>query len=311
MIEVQDLVFEYPGKRALDGVSFGVEANTITALVGPNGAGKSTLLRCLAGLARPLGGSIRMGAIDVLDDPRECHRRLGYMSDFFGLYGDLTARQCLQYLAFAHGFSGEVAEAAVERAASRLALGSHLGAKAGALSRGLRQRLAIAQAILHDPQVLLLDEPASGLDPGARIGLAELFVSLRAEGVTVVVSSHILAELDQYSSHVMILRQGRVVEHRALVEPEATRRVLRVTLSHPVPELREKLAAEAGVVNLQVEDTEASFEFLGDPAEQQVLLRSWIEQGLPICSFGEEKKNLQDAYLATLSEVEPNEIATS
>jgi ABC-2 type transport system ATP-binding protein len=233
------------------------------------------------------------------------------MSDFFGLYSDLTARQCLQYLAFAHGLSATAAEAAVDRAASRLTLRNHLGTKAGALSRGLRQRLAIAQAILHEPQVLLLDEPASGLDPGARIGLADLLVSLHAEGVTVVVSSHILAELDQYSTHVMILREGRVVEHRALVEPEATRRVLRVTLSHPVPELWEKLADDARVANLLGEDTEASFEFLGDAVEQQALLRCWIEQGLPICSFGEEKKNLQDAYLARLTEVEPNELATS
>ena len=306
MLEVGDLVFEYPGKRALDSVSFSIQEHSITALVGPNGAGKTTLIRCLAALARPLSGSVRLGDLDVLEQPRECHRRVGYMSDFFGLYDDLTARQCLAYVALAHGMDGGRLQAAVEATAQRLDIGHSLDKRAGALSRGQRQRLAIAQAIIHEPDVLLLDEPASGLDPGARMGLAELFVSLRAQGVTLVVSSHILAELDQYSTHLMIIRQGRVVEHRALAAEVQTRRTLRVLLAQPVEGLEERLQQTEGVERVKAGSSEASFEFSADPRAQHELLRRWISEGLPICAFREEKTNLQEAYLAKLGELEPH-----
>ena len=145
MIGVRELVFEYPGTRALENVSFDIEPASITALVGPNGAGKTTLLRCLAALETPLAGAIRLDGIDVLEDPRSCHRRVGYLSDFYGLYDDLTAQQCLSYAEASRG--KPTTKENVERIATQVGLGDYLGVKAGALSRGLRQRLAIAQAI--------------------------------------------------------------------------------------------------------------------------------------------------------------------
>jgi ABC-2 type transport system ATP-binding protein len=196
MIEVSGLVFEYPGQRALDGVSLSIQAGAITALVGPNGAGKTTLLRLIAALETPYDGQVTIDGLDTRDQPRAIHERLGYLPDFFGLYDALSVRRCLFYAARAHGIGAGEAGAAAEAAAARVGLSDRLGQAAGSLSRGLRQRLAIAQAIVHDPKVLLLDEPAAGLDPQARRDLSRLLLELRDGGMTLVVSSHILAELE-------------------------------------------------------------------------------------------------------------------
>ncbi|CAK0767957.1 hypothetical protein CCP3SC15_3770002 [Gammaproteobacteria bacterium] len=154
--------------RALDQVGFSVPQGSITALVGPNGAGKTTLLRCIAGLDLPLSGKIRVDGIDVLDEPRACHRRVGYLSDSFGLYDTLTVRQCLYYAAEANGVDSARLDEAVQDTAAKLGLTDRLRQRTSELSRGLRQRVAIAQAIIHRPGVVLLDEPAAGLDPEAR-----------------------------------------------------------------------------------------------------------------------------------------------
>src|ERR1700743_1297187 len=146
MIEVRDLVYEYPSKRALDGISLSVPAQTIVALVGPNGAGKTTLLRCLAALEPPYSGSVSIDGLDTREHPREIHARLGYLPDFYGLYDDLTVRRCLTYAAWSHGIAAEATGVAVESAAAGVGLSGRMESKAGELSRGLRQRLAIAQA---------------------------------------------------------------------------------------------------------------------------------------------------------------------
>ena len=302
MIEARGITYEYPGTRALDDVSFSLPARSITALVGPNGAGKTTLLRCLAALDEPLAGAIEVDGVDVQRNPRLCHARVGYLSDFFGLYDELSARRCLLYTAGAHGLPPPERAAAVQRAAERLGIVPLLETRAGELSRGLRQRLAIAQAILHQPAVLLLDEPASGLDPDARHALAALFLALREAGMTLLVSSHILAELDEYCDRILILREGRLVEHRALRELAGARRRLRLALARPVADLAALLRATPGVEDVALDGLEARFAFAGEAEAQHALLRQWLAQGLPVCAFGEERANLQEVYRARLRE---------
>ena len=168
LIEVKNLVFEYPGTLALDNVSLSIAEGEIAALVGPNGAGKTTLMRAIAGLGTPISGSIQVDRLDVLRYPRQAHQRIGYLADFFGLYDELTLRQALHYAALAHGIDAEKLTSSIELAAQRLQLEDRLAQQVNELSRGLSQRLAIAQAIIHQPNVLLLDEPAAGLDPQAR-----------------------------------------------------------------------------------------------------------------------------------------------
>ncbi len=301
MIAVEDLVFEYPGLRALDGVSFTIEPGGITALVGPNGAGKTTLMRCMAALDAPLAGRVILDGLDVHEEPRKSHREMGYLSDFFGLYEDLTVRQCLHYRATAQGIAAAQRRPAVEDAAAQVRLSERMEQKAGALSRGLRQRLAIAQAIIHRPRFLLLDEPASGLDPEARHDLSDLLRGLSAAGMTIMVSSHILAELQDYSTHLLILNEGRVVDHHAIEGAgEAGRLRMTLRLSRPDGRLIEVLARAPGVARVRAEESGAEFVLDGGADAAGALLRSLIDAGLPVCEFAPSRANLQDAYLARL-----------
>lgn len=218
MIIVNNLTFDYPGKRALSHVCFSIEPGSITALVGPNGAGKSTLMRCLAALETPSSGSIQIASVDILEFPRRAHALMGYLPDFFGLYDDLTVEQCLRYHAMVQNIPKAEQQAAIDKVAVRMQIEDILFQEVKTLSRGQRQRLAIAQSIIHHPKVLILDEPASGLDPEARYHLSQLLVRLSEEGITMLVSSHILSELEDYCTNMLILREGRVVKHCSIDE---------------------------------------------------------------------------------------------
>jgi len=296
MIAVSGLVFDYPGRRALDEVTFALEENTITALVGPNGAGKTTLLRCLAGLDTPFAGQVSVAGLDVLSEPRLSHRRMGFLADSFGLYDDLSVEQCLLYRAAALGLPAPDRVKAARLAAERLALGDRYRQKVGTLSRGLRQRLAIGETIVHSPDVLLLDEPASGLDPEARLGLAETLRRLRDDGMTIMVSSHILSELEDYSTHMLILRDGRLADQRALSAPSGgTAIMLRLATADARAEAVVK--AEGAVSGLIAEGLTLRFHFTGDDLARALLLRRLIEAGLPIADFSIERESLQHAYL--------------
>ena len=299
-IAVEGLSFEYPGVRALDGVSFEVVRGSVTALVGPNGAGKTTLMRCLAGLDRPLLGSVQVAAVDVLEEPRLAHRKLGFLSDFFGLYDALTVRQCLLHAAAANGVADSALAATVAEAAGRLEIADKLEARAGELSRGQRQRVAIGLALVHRPEVLILDEPAAGLDPEARASLAGLFKRLQTEGVTLLVSSHILAELDEYSTHMLVLRAGRIIENRALNDSNRLRRRIRIELAESAAGLRVLLASLDGVATIEASERGALIDLTGGSVEQARLLSSLVAAGLPVTAFGEAREDLQASYLRTV-----------
>ncbi len=278
----------------------------MTALVGPNGAGKTTLMRCIAGLEAPLSGRIAVAGIDVIAQPRESHRQLGFLADSFGVSAALSVRQTLIYAALAHGATPEAAAVAVLPVAKRLGLADLLDRLCGALSRGQRQRVAIGRALIHRPQLLILDEPASGLDPEARAGLAALFNSLRGEGMTLLVSSHILAELDEYSTHMLMLRDGRVVEHRALTvaAPAAGDRPLRrlrAGLLTAALEAQVWLSREAGLQATLVDARTLELAFGGTDADQAALLARLIGAGFAVSSFAEQRENLQQSYLRSVA----------
>jgi ABC-2 type transport system ATP-binding protein len=302
MIQVEHLIFDYPGHRALDDVSFTIAPQTITALVGPNGAGKTTLLRCLVALDRPGAGRVLLEELDVHEAPREAHKRMAFLPDFFGVYDDLTVRQCLGYRARAHDVPRERRRAAVERAAERLGVADRLKDYAGTLSRGLKQRLAIAQAIIHEPRVALLDEPAAGLDPEARYSLAAVFRELRADGMTLIVSSHILAELEDYSTHLLAIRDGRIVDLRALQQIETGEATVSMQLLLVIPDQRIAaiLANIAGVSDVNVDTQIVRFNLAGGARVQHALLKRLIDEGLPIAEFGPVQTSLQDSYLALM-----------
>ncbi|MBF0256848.1 MAG: ABC transporter ATP-binding protein [Gammaproteobacteria bacterium] len=292
MIDVEQLVFDYPARRALHAVDFHINPGSITALVGPNGAGKSTLLRCLAALYRPYSGRVSINGFDTAEQPRRVHQSLGYLSDFFGLYDALSVRRSLQHGCRTHGVDSQ----RVEPTAQRLGLEAYLDTPAGELSRGLRQRLAIGLAIIHEPRVLLLDEPASGLDPEARIALSELFLALQAQGMTLMVSSHILAELEDYADNVLIIDAGRIIDHHGLREQGADSQI-RIDLARADSRLAALLQEQAGVSRLQASEQQASFGFAGDAEARAALLARLLAEGLAVATFAPVERDLQAVYV--------------
>jgi len=305
VIKVEHLFYEYPGKRALSDVSFTIGEGSITALVGPNGAGKTTLLRCIAGLDEPFSGAIQVAGIDVAEHPRRVHKELGYLSDFFGLYNDLTIRQCLTYSAHLHQMPESKIEQQVLWASGLLGLVPYLTHKAGTLSRGWRQRLGIAQAIIHSPRLLLLDEPASGLDPEARIALSQLFRHLRDQGMTLVVSSHILAELEDYCTDMLVLREGCVVEHRKSAGTGKEKESISITFLENAELFIPLLQEVSAVSGLLCEKHIVRFEFAGNDEDRYILLRTLIERGARISDFSQRHTRLQDVYLSLSHEGKP------
>ncbi len=300
-ITVEDIIFDYPGRRALAGVSFRIPRHSITALVGPNGAGKTTLLRCLAALDLPFSGRIKIWDVDTASAPREVHKRLGYLADTYGLFDGLTVRQSLIHAARLRALPQREIAARVQRAAARLGIADRLAAPANTLSRGLRQRLAIAQAIIHDPAVLLLDEPASGLDPEARQDLSALLRELQQGGMTIIVSSHILAELEDYSTEMLILDKGRVVDHtpikgHSLTAPQTRRLVLELEGSSDG--VAAKLALETEISKINGTGDGIEFQFSGDGVAQADLLKRLIMQGIAVRALWERRTSFQDTYVA-------------
>ena len=312
MIEVSQLVFEYPGHRALDGVSLSIAAGSVTALVGPNGAGKSTLMRCIAGLEQPLSGHIRVKGLSVEEQPREVHRHLGYLSDFYGLYDRLSVMRCLQYSALSMGVAPGDVDVRVRQVAAQLGLTELLHRHPTELSRGQRQRVAIGQAIVHQPSVLLLDEPASGLDPDARSSLSTLFRQLQAQGMTLIVSSHILSELDEYCTHILSIRDGRIESHEALNphsegQPAAAGQPPQLYALEVAMEQSEGLEARLrqALLSTSVQDFDTTGRRpiqLWLPAAASARAQ-WLSQlvqaGIPVAALYPVRERLQDRYART------------
>ena len=296
MIEVSNLVYEYPTKRALDGITLSVRPQTITALVGPNGAGKTTLMRCMAALEPPYEGEVRIAGLNTRHHPRAIHAQLGYLPDFFGLYDMLSVHRGLYFAARAHGLDHTAATKSTITAAELVGLSDRLNVIAAELSRGLRQRLAIGQAIVHAPKVLLLDEPASGLDPKARRDLSRLLVTLKKHGMTLVVSSHILSELEDYSDEMIILDDGQVVGGGAMKLRQDERPLLRVQLASARSDLGGFLAVQTGVELVESDTFFALFRFQGNAQARVRLVRRIVAEGFDVLSIGDAPRQLEETY---------------
>ncbi len=303
MIDVEGLVFDYPSGRALHGVSFVVRPGAVMALVGPNGAGKSTLMRCIAALEAPEAGKVSVVGLDTQRDPRGVHAALGYLPDAFGLYDALSVRQCLLYAARSRGVDAADAVAAMQLAAAEVGLTDRLDQLAGELSRGLRQRLAIAQAVVHRPRVLLLDEPAAGLDPAARDALAALIRSFAAGGMTLMVSSHLLSELEDYCTEMLMLEGGRlqgdgVVRLTDVRAADVQGRRVVVEFAAPVASLGAVLAG-LGLGVEQAGGAQAVIRLPEDAGAEAQALAKLVGAGLAVRSFTPQPTTMEDVYAAS------------
>ncbi|HZK48087.1 MAG TPA: ABC transporter ATP-binding protein [Thermoleophilia bacterium] len=299
LLRVRGLVKRYGRTVALSGVDLDVAAGTIHGLVGTNGAGKTTLLRILATVLGADGGSVVLGETDLLAHPREARSLFGFMPDFFGVYDDLTVEEYLDFFGAAYGLE----RSARARRLPDLLTMTHLEGKAASdvqdLSRGMQQRLCLARALVHEPPLLLLDEPASGLDPRGRAELRDILKGLAANGVAVLVSSHILSELADVCSAVTIIEQGRVVASGSVEEIAGVARKVRTLLARLSGDAGPWLAviaAQPGVVRVDptVSGT-VEIVFEGDTAAQVALVAGLVGAGVPLAAL-EAPRALEEAY---------------
>lgn len=313
MIEAEQLVHDYGEARALDGATMSAPEGAVTALVGPNGAGKTTLMRILAGLLRPQQGRARIGDVDVADDPQAVHAQVGFLADFIGLYDELSAERHLIHFGRAAGLSRAAARTRAETVAVQLSITPLLPRRAREMSRGQRQRLAIAQALMKSPRLLIWDEPASGLDPEARRGLSDLMAALKREGVTILVSSHILSELDDYCDHVAVMRSGRVARVESLAASASAAQTILIEFAEPISAtaLAAALGAERAPVVDPSDPLRARVSAPSEPGAQAALLSDLIAAGARISAFTPQKRRLADAYFAAAdAEAEPGDRQT-
>ena len=301
MIALQQLQHRYTRQvAALDGVTLTIAAGECFGLIGANGAGKTTTMRILATLLVPTGGHAAIAGHDVVGDYLAARRLIGYMPETFAVYPELTVEEFLDYTAAAYGFRGDERRRRVDAVASLTDLTSKRGSGCDTLSRGMKQRLFLARALVHDPQVLLLDEPTAGLDPAARIEFRQIIRGLTAAGKTTIVSSHILPELSEFCTSVGILERGKLVASGTIAEMLATikgARTIEIDVAGDAQVVGAILRGHAGVEAVQVDGAHASVRYAGSRESAAPLLRALVEGGVAVISFAERQSSLEDIFM--------------
>ena len=304
IVRTEGLVKRYDGTLAVAGVDLSVDAGEIFGLVGPNGAGKTTILRILATLLRPSAGEAEIAGWSVTRNPDQVRAVLGFMPDVFGVYDDMKVWEYLDFFARCYGIPAAGRRRMIADLLELVDLGDKRDQYVQTLSRGMQQRLCLAHALVHDPQILLLDEPASGLDPRARVELRELLRELRSLGKTILISSHILPELEELCTSVAIVDRGLVLAQGRVADIERRLRfgaVLRVRLladRTDVGAARDRFASDPDVASAVVlDDGTIELGFRGDDEASARLLAESIRAGLPIASFARAASDLEELFL--------------
>ncbi len=307
IIEVEDLHRSFGNIKAVSGVSFSVERGKVVGFIGANGAGKTTTMRMMATLDLPTMGTIRVCGFDAGDNPAEVRRRVGWMPDSYGTYENMTIVEYLDFFGRSYGYGHSDRRKRVESVMEFSGLGPIADRSIDKLSKGMGQRLCLGRTLIHDPEVLVMDEPAAGLDPKARIEFKNLVRLLAGEGKTIFISSHILSELGEMCDHLLFLDAGRIVHEGSMesltqhkdgacfveirVAGESAE-LLAFLDRHPAVEVSERLrnGARIGIA-------------VGDG--QQELLRELILAGIPITDFARIERRLEDAFVDMLRAAPP------
>ena len=301
MIKIEGLKKTYGKMQALKGVSFEIEQGSIFGFVGPNGAGKTTTLKILATLMVPTEGKAYIDGVDVTKYPKKIRALMGYMPDFFGVYERIKVTEYLDFYASCYGISGAKRKSIIADLLELTDLSAKADAYVDSLSRGMKQRLCLARSLVHDPKVLLLDEPASGLDPRARVEMRELLRELKNMGKSIIISSHILPELAELCTEVGIIEGGELIAVGSVEDITAQleqEKLIQVKVQGKVSEARVLIEENPWVqaVN-ETADGVLQVRFSGNGEEQQRLLRALVLAELPVLSFAESSNSLEDLFM--------------
>jgi ABC-2 type transport system ATP-binding protein len=302
MIEIDGLVRDFGTLRAVNRVSFNVERGHVLGFIGPNGAGKTTTIRILATLDAPQEGDARLGGLSVVEKPEEARRITGFMPDYAGVYSSTTVAEYLDFFARSYGLRGPARAKAVEGIVEFMSLGDLRDRHVDSLSKGLQQRVELGRAVIHNPEILILDEPAANLDPRARIEFRALIRELASDGKTILLSSHILTELAEICDTVAVIEKGQVLATGTVEQILAglrPHRVLSVRLAAANPDIEKFLLEQPGVLAVHDANAQArfQFDFNGDDDGQAAILQRLVTSGFPVLEFNAESAGLEDVFM--------------
>jgi len=301
MLEVQNLTKRYGKLTAAEDVSFTLNPGDVFGFIGSNGAGKTTTIRMLATLLDPTSGTASLNGVDIVKNPLAIRRQMGYMPDFFGLYDDVMSWEYLDFFATAYEIPAKSRPKVIDEVLELTDLTVKKNAFVQSLSRGMQQRLALARCLLHDPSLLLLDEPASGLDPRARAELKELIVELGRLGKIIIVSSHILPELAGFCNKVGIIEKGHMITAgpiEEVIRSGRTSRSLTLTILSKPDDAAAWLGGQPHVEKVAVrENGKVSLEFMGTEDEQADLVEGIALAKLRLICLEEEEIDLEDVFM--------------
>ena len=273
---------------------------SITAVVGPNGAGKSTLFKCLIGLESPVQGTIHIDSINIIDNPRAINGKIAYLAENIGVYDQLTIRQSLNYAASLHLMKVPDVNRSVQELCKELAIDDRLDVKLSKLSKGLRQCVAIAQAVIHSPSIILLDEPSSGLDPEARHRVISLFKKLQQNGATLLISTHLLSEIESYYSNLLIIKDGHLIRSEGVNKAQTNLTLIKLKMDEGQASVVNELELNSKVSFQERTADGVTFYFNGDKEQQAKLLKSLVSLNSTISSFEVVPEDLQKKYFKSM-----------
>lgn len=315
LLEVENLARWFGGVKAVNGVSFALQRGQVVGLIGANGAGKTTTMRILATLDLPDRGSVRLGGVDIVEYPNEVRRRIGWMPDHFAPYKDTTVSDYLDFFARAYGLRGAELAERVAEIAEFTDLTPLADRPMTGLSKGQTQRLCLARTLLNDPEFLILDEPAAGLDPKARLEFKNLVRVLRERGKTILISSHILSELGEMCDTLLFMDRGAVVHHG---DTETLRRgptadgtsAINITVHGDVAPLLQWLAVRPGWKLVEERKDGVRAEYAGVSTELLATeLRRLVADGVQVVDFHREMRRLEEAFVEMLRAPAPPVLA--
>ncbi|MFJ6210675.1 ATP-binding cassette domain-containing protein [Lysinibacillus sp. NPDC092081] len=303
MIEIRDLTKRYGSFTALDHLNLSLEEGVVFGFVGANGAGKSTTFSILATLLSPTSGDAIINGKSVIKEPKEVRKQIGYMPDFFGVYDQLKVDEYLDFYGASYGIGADERKVLIPQLLELVNLTNKRHEYVDLLSRGMKQRLCLARALIHDPKVLILDEPASGLDPRARVEMRDILRNLKSMGKTILISSHILPELAEMCDEIGVIDNGKLIAHGNVASIQAQlqgeKRIV-VKVTDCLNEVRAFLEEDPLISSIDVMDNrlEIAFNYRGTDDDQVALLKKAILANLPIYALSEEEKDLEDVFMA-------------
>lgn len=300
MLEIHDLYKNYGRFTALDGLNLEIAKGELFGFVGPNGAGKTTTMRIISGLLNADSGSIFVDEIDAIHDCQTLKKKIGYMPDFFGVYDNLKTMEYMEFYASVYGIEGGEAKKLCYDLLELVNLTDKADNYVDGLSRGMKQRLCLARSLVHNPELLILDEPASGLDPRARVEMKEILKNLSSMGKTIIISSHILPELAEMCSSIGIIEHGKMVVKGTVDEIMNT-----MNRSNPLvvntldgQETAIRILKENPLVeNISIKEDSISFGFYGDRKGEAELLTLLITNQVSVRSYAREEGNLESLFM--------------